>query len=170
MNVYYIEVSGIPKESLLPALRWMDPYSEPDKYTLNLSITGRLTSKPTKRANLDSYKLAEELLEYWEPRLRTRGWGNISVTVQSEVGNKWLERKVPEHSELARQYLGDHADTKVRVRSKEKGNLIIAVRGYQAALGLQSDNLYLSKFTKEGSWIVSTNISSARRYTDRRRC
>ncbi len=90
-SVYFIKVSGVSKEKVHRGFIYMDEWQEPDTYTLFLAITGRLSNKETNRANLDSQELADQLLAYWLPGLKSRGWGDFKAKVVCERANKWVE-------------------------------------------------------------------------------
>lgn len=168
MDVYFIVISDIPKDKVHPSFRYMEEYEEPETYSLFLSIRGRLTNKHSNRANLDSYELATKLLEYWEPRLATRGWGNYQSAIRCEKADKWREKKVSKNVEETLAFLEEHQDSVVRKQSKSQGNMVIFVQG------IKPDNApfkegYWSRHKKHG-WVVSSDITHAQRYKTRTYC
>jgi hypothetical protein len=168
MDCYFIEISGIPKECVHPGFRSFESFYEPDTYTLFLSVNGRLTNRHCKRANLKSQELAEALLEYWEPRLSTRGWGSFSSNVRRERADRWREKLIPKSSSEAMDFLNSHANSPIRTQSKDIGSFVIVVEGIRTN-SFSYELGYWSRDKKHG-WVISSSLAHAQRYKSHSYC
>jgi len=159
---------NIPKDKLHAGLRSYQGYEEPDTYNLFLSTKGRLSNSPNKRANLETLDLAESLLEYWQPRLEERDWGDFDCCIREEKADKWRERQIPVSSAKTVEFLNTHVDSQIKKASKKDKNLVILIDGVEfESLSLKQG--YWSKHKKSG-WIITSNIVHAQRYTSKAHC
>jgi len=168
MDCYFIEITNIPKDKIHAGLRSFRGFDEPETYTLFLSTTGRLSNKPSKRANLDTLNLAETFLEFWQPRLETRGWGDFQCYIRKEKADKWREKQLPISSVSTRTFLNEHADNTIKESSKIQGKLIIAVDGVSSG-SFSNKEGYWSRHKKLG-WGIASNMAGAKRYKSATSC
>ena len=170
MDVYFIEVSGIPKERLHAGLRKYDSLCEPDSYSLFLTIGGRFTDSSIKRFNIDDRDTAEKLIEYWTPRLRNRKYGDVSIKLNTERANAWQRRKIPEMRDKAKVFLDKNILNSVPKKTDISDRRLIIILSNIKTEDSAFSTGYLCKFSNDGTFVFSSDIARAGRYKDSSYC
>ena len=89
MDGYYVEIVLHEKESVPINLR-PGCWDIEERFSFRISIGGRLTDT-LKKSLVETRELAEKLLEFWMPKLESRGYGVFSTEVKAVRLGKWEE-------------------------------------------------------------------------------
>ena len=170
MDIYYVEVSGIPKECVHAGLRKFEQYSNIETYDLFLTTNGRLTDSLTKRVNLNDEYLAMEFIEYWRPRLIARQYGNIRIELKTETANAWQEKGVYKHKEKVESLLKNDAHKNISKKRVPINNGNIVIRVTHKDNEEKEQKGFVRGLTNAGIVTITPALHNARRYKSESHC
>ena len=106
MEGYYVEIVLHDKEAIPINLR-PDCWDVEENFSFYISINGRLTDK-FKKSLVGTPDLAEKLLEFWMPKLESRGYGVFSTEVKAVRLGKWEANWMITNTALLNEKLADN--------------------------------------------------------------
>jgi len=103
MDGYFVEIVLHEKENVPINLR-PDCWPVEECYSFRISIGGRLTDT-LKKSLVETRELAEKLLEFWMPKLESRGYGVFATEVKAVSLGKWETNWMMSNRDLLKEKL-----------------------------------------------------------------
>lgn len=103
MGGYFVEIVLHEKDAVPVNLR-PDCWHVEERFSFRLSIGGRLTDT-LKKSVVETRELAEKLLDFWTPKLESRGYGVFSAKVKTISLGKWESKWSTTNTDLLKEKL-----------------------------------------------------------------